>query len=205
MRPTFGNAQRRRTADRRPLHQDESAALQMSDDTLRDNTTSAVLFRHATKRGVPKPPSHSSPPNETSRGATTSAFPFCVHKRDVAPIPREEIAACFFSAPASLSARLTGKIGNKRFRCGGDREPQLMWPLVIRHLRNSWCGQPVKFPLGKHYEPCVRPCQLPMVSIRADRLTGRRRSSARADLAAMRRDSVDNVANRQASAPEAAG
>jgi hypothetical protein len=37
LRPTFGNAQRRRTADRRPLHQDESAAFHMSDDALRDN------------------------------------------------------------------------------------------------------------------------------------------------------------------------
>ena len=37
----------------------------------------------------------------------------------------------------SLASGLTAKIGNKRFRFGGNREPQLMWSLVIRHLGNS--------------------------------------------------------------------
>jgi hypothetical protein len=39
--------------------------------------------------------------------------------------------------------RLTTKIGNKRFRFGGNREPQFMWSLVIGHLRNSWPPSPL--------------------------------------------------------------
>jgi hypothetical protein len=35
----------------------------------------------------------------------------------------------------AFSVGPTAKIENERFRFGGNREPQLMWPLVIRHLR----------------------------------------------------------------------
>jgi hypothetical protein len=38
--------------------------------------------------------------------------------------------------------RLTTKIGNKRFRFGGNREQQFMWSLV-GHLRNSWPPSPL--------------------------------------------------------------
>jgi hypothetical protein len=46
------------------------------------------------------------------------------------------IATCLTSAAASFSMGLTATIGNERFRFGGNREPQLMWSLLIRHLGN---------------------------------------------------------------------
>jgi hypothetical protein len=36
----------------------------------------------------------------------------CDHQRNFAPIPRQGIAACLFSAAASFNVRLTAKIGN---------------------------------------------------------------------------------------------
>jgi hypothetical protein len=62
---------------------------------------------------------------------------------DFAPIPREESAARLFSAPASFPVGLTAKSGNERFRFEGDREPEIMWPLMLGHLRNSSPPNPV--------------------------------------------------------------
>jgi hypothetical protein len=64
-------------------------------------------------------------------------------ERDFAPIPREKVAACLFSAPASFGVGLAAKVGNQRFRFEGDREPQITRPLVIGHLKNSWPPNPV--------------------------------------------------------------
>ena len=38
--------------------------------------------------------------------------------------------------------RLTAKIGNERFRFGGNREPKFMWSLVIGHLWKLLASQP---------------------------------------------------------------
>ena len=57
--------------------------------------------------------------------------------------PSLRIAACLTSAAASFSVRLTSKIGNKRFRFGGNCEPQFMWSLVIGHPGNSWPPSPL--------------------------------------------------------------
>jgi hypothetical protein len=43
---------------------------------------------------------------------------------------------------AHFTVRLTAKIGNPRFGFGGHRAPQLMRPLVIGHLGNSWSLNP---------------------------------------------------------------
>ena len=62
-----------------------------------------------------------------------SACPTCERSSpDNAPIPRQGIAACLTSAAASFSVGLAAKIGKERFRFGGNREPQLMWPLVVQ-------------------------------------------------------------------------
>jgi hypothetical protein len=62
----------------------------------------------------------------------------CDNESYLAPIPRQEIVACLDRAPASFRGCLSAKIGHERFRFGGNREPQFMWPLMIRHLGNSW-------------------------------------------------------------------
>jgi hypothetical protein len=58
-------------------------------------------------------------------------------RRDNGPVPRKGIIACFSGAPASFSWGITAKVRNERFRFGGNREPQLMWPLMISRLGNS--------------------------------------------------------------------
>jgi hypothetical protein len=73
-------------------------------------------------------------------------------RRDRAPVSREGVIACFAGAPAGFSVGITAKVGNERFHLGGNREPQLMWSLVIRHLGNSWPPSP-RWPSTKHNAP----------------------------------------------------
>jgi hypothetical protein len=55
-------------------------------------------------------------------------------ERDFAPIPREKGVARFFGATNRFAIRLIAEAGHERFRFETDREPKLMWPLVVGHL-----------------------------------------------------------------------
>ena len=59
------------------------------------------------------------------------------HMSDFVPVPRQEIAACLFSAQASFRVCLVAKRDHERFRFGGNREPQFVRALMIGHRRNS--------------------------------------------------------------------
>jgi hypothetical protein len=100
--------------------------------------------KHDGGHGVP--PGLMKHPGEQRRAPSRFT---CDRERDFAPIPREKVAACLFSAPASFGVGLAAKVGNQRFRFEGDGEPQIVWPLVIGHLKNSWPPNPFAVPV-KH-------------------------------------------------------
>jgi hypothetical protein len=77
--------------------------------------------------------------NRIRRRARMSASPTCGRSSPRLRSSPAQVNHCLLLGRAAcFSVGTTTKIGNERFRFGGNCEPQLMWPLVIGHLGNSW-------------------------------------------------------------------
>ena len=130
-RPLAGRLLMRRVADRNeaPIFASHKLAH------------SALLFRpkFSIASGLVFAPGHGREANTLAPvlpGGSFHSQVILVQRGTFSPIPREGIS-CLFCAPPRFTVCLTAKIGTQPSRLGGNREPQLMRPLVIRHLGRS--------------------------------------------------------------------